>query len=71
MSIEKLGINSAFKTVMLKHSREVLEVLLKENIDFGVLCNINGISFLPMLPDEIKDNPRSRSAIMRVAERVT
>ena len=55
----------------------IVEVINQFNRNKKDLTNLhdllkdNDISIREMAQDEIKENPRSRSAIMRVAERVT
>jgi hypothetical protein len=42
-----------FRTLKIKHVKELLFVLLEINKPFNILCVLNGITFNPTLPEHI------------------
>ncbi|WP_263833274.1 hypothetical protein [Sulfurospirillum oryzae] len=51
--LETLLGSEDFHTLMKKHTKEVLELLLKRGVNFSILTNIADVSFDPALPMQI------------------
>lgn len=54
--LEALLGSEEFHGMMKKHTREVLEILLKRGVHFSILTNIADVTFDPALPDQIRQN---------------
>ena len=51
--IGKLIKDHAFAEMMNEHAEDVLEFLVEEGVEFGILCNLSEVSFDPPLPEEV------------------
>lgn len=51
---EKIIVDSEFKKLMQKHSKEMLEFVLTS--DFKIVANLKSVNFNPPLPENIKSN---------------
>jgi hypothetical protein len=54
--LEALLGSEEFYGLMKKHTKEVLELLLKRGVNFSILTNISDVTFDPELPAEIRQN---------------
>ena len=54
--IDRLLDSKNFGNLMKRHLYEVMELLLKDGVEFSVAAEIEHISFSPELPKEIVDN---------------
>lgn len=48
--------SQGYQSVMYRHIHEMVSLLLKEDVEFGIACDTSNISFLPELPSSIRDN---------------
>ena len=53
MSIQDLLNNNNFIHLMENHSMGLIDFLLENEIEFGVLCNLSEVEFVRKLPDDI------------------
>ncbi|WP_300447498.1 hypothetical protein [Helicobacter mastomyrinus] len=53
--MQKILFSPVFKRVMLSHTRDILDFLLKERINFNILCDMKYTHFTPPLPRHISD----------------
>ena len=54
--LENLLGSEDFHALMKKHTKEVIELLLKRGVNFSILTNIADVTFDPPLPAEIRQN---------------
>lgn len=54
--LENLLSSEEFHGLMRRHTKEVLEVLLKKGMHFSILTNIADVTFEPELPASIRQN---------------
>ncbi|TLD88692.1 hypothetical protein [Helicobacter sp. MIT 05-5294] len=52
--MEFLLRDKKFRELLKGHSREILEYLIRKNINFSIVCNVNRVKFEPELPDSIR-----------------
>jgi len=53
MIIQDLLNNNGFIRLMEEHSTRLIDFLLENEIEFGILCNLADVEFVKKLPDEI------------------
>ena len=54
--IEALLSDEEFHGLMKKHTKDVLELLLRKGVSFSILTNISDVTFEPALPAQISQN---------------
>jgi hypothetical protein len=54
--LERLLSDEEFFGLMKRHAKEVMEQLLKHDVNFSILTNIADVTFEPPLPTEIRQN---------------
>lgn len=54
--IDKVLDSKNFAELMKRHTYEVMELLIKEGVEFSVAAEIEHVSFSPELPKEIVEN---------------
>ena len=54
--LENLLGSEDFHALMKKHTKAVIELLLKRGVNFSILTNIADVTFDPPLPAEIRQN---------------
>ena len=62
--IIKLVNSPEFQNLMQSHLKEMISLLLEENIPFGLLCNIEYVSFDPPLPQELSEQLQNVTLFM-------
>jgi len=53
MTIQNLLNHDNFIRLMEEHSAQLIDLLLDNEIEFGILCNLSEVEFVRKLPDEI------------------
>jgi hypothetical protein len=53
MTIQDLLNHDNFIRLMEEHSAQLIDFLLDNEIEFGILCNLSEVEFVRKLPDEI------------------
>jgi hypothetical protein len=53
MTIQNLLNHDNFIRLMEEHSAQLIDFLLDNEIEFGILCNLSEVEFVRKLPDEI------------------
>lgn len=48
--------NIKLKALLIKHAKEILHLLIEQNISFSILCDISQTTFDPPLPPDIDKN---------------
>ena len=48
--------NLKLKALLTKHAKEILHLLIEQNISFSILCDISKTTFDPPLPPDIAQN---------------
>lgn len=48
--------NIKLKALLTKHAKEILHLLIEQNISFSILCDISKTTFDPPLPSDIDKN---------------
>ncbi|AFL68991.1 hypothetical protein [Sulfurospirillum barnesii] len=54
--IETVLGDDAFHALMQKHTKEIIDLLLKQGVSFSILTNISDVGFNPELPESITHN---------------
>lgn len=54
IDVDELIKSESFKDVMVQNIENTIEYFLKQNMSFGILCNLSKVEFEPELPDNIK-----------------
>ncbi len=62
--IVKLVNSPEFQSMMQSHLREIMALLLERDIPFGLLCNIEYVSFDPPLPPELSEQLQNVTLFM-------
>ncbi len=62
--IVKLVNSPEFQSMMQSHLREIMALLLERDTPFGLLCNIEYVSFDPPLPPELSEQLQSVTLFM-------
>lgn len=53
--MQKMLFSPAFKAILLSHLKEILTFLLKEGVNFNILCDMKQTHFDPPLPEHISN----------------
>jgi hypothetical protein len=56
--LENVVQDSSFASLMQKHVQELIVYFFQKEQNFGILCNIEDVSFVPSLPEEINSEFR-------------
>lgn len=52
---DKLLYNKKFRALLKENSKQMLSFLLAENTEFSVVCKMDGVTFEPILPEDIME----------------
>jgi len=64
MFIQTLLQQDAFGKMLSAHAADVIDYLISEDVEFGVLCNLADIQFNPPLPEQIASTLKPLSLFM-------